>query len=80
MKSQKRLICDEGESRAVGSMGEGGHGQKALGYPKGPNVPQETRDIGLQPKWERPDSLDGNFPEVEGWQPQEIFNSEAELE
>lgn len=47
----------------------------ARNYPKGPNVPQETRDTGLQPKWERPGSLDGNFPEVEGWQPQEIFGS-----
>lgn len=72
MKSQKRLICDEGESRAVRSMGEGA---MARNHPKGPNVPQETRDTGLQPKWERPGALDGNFPEVEGWQPREIFGS-----
>ena len=54
------------------SMGEGA---MARNYPKGPNVPQETRDTGLQPKWDRPGSLDGNFPQVEGWQPQEIFGS-----
>lgn len=66
------MICDEGESWAVTSTGEGA---MARNHPKGPNVPQETRDTGLQPKWERPGSLDGNFPEVEGWQPREIFGS-----
>lgn len=73
MESPKRLISDGGEFWAVRSMGEG------PGYPKGPNVPQEPRTLGLQPKWERPGSPDGNFPEVEGWQPQEIFGSETGL-
>lgn len=36
--------------------------------------------LGLQPKWERPGSLDGNFPKLEGWQPRETFLSGAGLE
>lgn len=79
MKSQKRLIWDGGESWAV-EHGRREATARGPGYPMGPNVPQETRDTGLQPKWERPGSLDGNFPEGEGWQPQEIFGSGAVLE
>lgn len=47
---------------------------------QGAKCPTRTQDSGVQPKWERPGSLDGNFPEVEVWQPQEIFSSGAELE
>lgn len=42
--SQNRIICDEGEFQTMKSMGEG------PGYPKRPNVSQETRDTGVAAK------------------------------
>lgn len=70
LKSQKRLICDEGVLGRE-AHGRGSHGQKLS---QGAKCPTRNQGHWAAAKVGEA-SLDGNFPEVEGWQPQEIFGS-----